>query len=616
MDNALFNTKEDIKNRMLRNALDFWGTSNLNDIDPFAKLVLEALSSELFNVSNDLKNLENRVLNKVSRILASDYLTSALPAHAIMKAVPVETTETLSVNNHFFYRRPGKNDGNKSREETADVFFTPIGETPLFNAGIRYIFSGQRIYEYDELQHRNTVVSTLPGYNATENALWIGIECAPQLNTLKNAGIFFEWPGYSLNEDFYKLLAVAKCHVGDDELEITSGLFYSEDHDKQHRPVFYEQNIINQITGDIKAHYNNRFITLTDDRLDNIAALKVQHPAAFAGVFNQNDLNRLKPCVWLKFTFPAAISLQVIDDLEVSINCIPVMNRRLFEQKFRLKNINNIIPVKPTGHDHFLAVKDLRDDHNVFYYEIPYEQSNLNTEGSYSIRNGGAERFDTRSAHEVIAYLFELLRDEKAAFAAYGNDFLNNVLKNLEQNLSLIEKKSRGVNGATELINYLVVKPQNNSNMMYLQYWTTLANEANHIRRGAKLQQFESVKIKADSIRLVTTTVGGRSSLGSAERIQAYKYGLTTKDRIVTNADLISFCYYELGNKIEDVKLSTGVSISSNPKEGLKRTTDIHIKPVKAQGLSNDEWNTLLSLLKSKLESRSIANVSYRIFIS
>jgi len=168
MSAILFNSKEDIKNRMLRNALDFWGTSNLNDIDPFVKLLIEALSAELFNVSNDIKNLENRVLNKVSRILASDYLTSALPAHAILKGVPVEGTETLSTSNHFFYRKPGGTDAGKNNGETADIFFTPVGMSPLYNAGIRYIFSGRHIYEYDELAHRTKIVNALHDFTPVD----------------------------------------------------------------------------------------------------------------------------------------------------------------------------------------------------------------------------------------------------------------------------------------------------------------------------------------------------------------------------------------------------------------------------------------------------------------
>ena len=208
------------------------------------------------------------------------------------------------------------------------------------------------------------------------------------------------------------------------------------------------------------------------------------------------------------------------------------------------------------------------------------------------------------------------MRDEKAAFASYGTDFLNNVLKTLEQNLALIEKKSRVAEDGHEPFNYLIVKPGSKATMLYLQYWTTLANAANNIRRGARIQQFELLKLKADSLRLMTTTVGGRDSLGATERVQAYKYGLTTKDRIVTQADLISFCYYELGNKITDVKIGKGLVVSSNPKEGFRKTVDVYLKPANELKLSTEEWNTLLTLLESKLISRSVINSNYRLFIN
>jgi hypothetical protein len=113
----------------------------------------------------------------------------------------------------------------------------------------------------------------------------------------------------------------------------------------------------------------------------------------------------------------------------------------------------------------------------------------------------------------------------------------------------------------------------------------------------------------------MTGTVGGRDSLGATERVQAYKYGLTTKDRIVTQADLISFCYYELGNKITDVKIDKGIMVSPNPKEGFKKTIDIYLKPDENLRLSAVEWETLLTLLQSKLVSRSVINSNYRLFI-
>ncbi|MEO3405623.1 hypothetical protein AAFN85_17055 [Mucilaginibacter sp. CAU 1740] len=616
MSTIFFNTKEEIRTRMLRNATDYWGTANINDIDPMVKLLIEALSTELFNVSNDVKNLENRILSKISRILASDYLTSALPAHAVLKAQPIEARERLNTDAHFFHRRASVKEASKAnKDDQLDVFFSPIGEVDLFNATIRYSANGRHLYAYDENQHKHTVITAPSDINTDSNALWLGIECAPNLQNLQNLSLFFEWPDYSANDEFYKLLSVVKCYLNDTELELQPGIVYAEDLNATNRPVFYEQNVINLITRDIKDYYNNRFISLIDNTLSNIGDQKQNFPPAFADVFNPAELNKLKSCIWIKITFPAAISPNIIDELQVSVNCFPVLNRRRHDQKYRLREVNNIIPIKPASNDHFLSVKELYDDKNVHYSEIPYTQANQSYEGSYSIRNGGAERFDSRNAQQLIEYLFELLRDEKAAFASYGSDFLNGILKTLEQNLALIEKKSRHAEDGHEMFNYLIVKPGNKANMLYLQYWTTLADGANHIRRGTKLQQFEMMKLKADSIRLMTGTVGGRDSLGATERVQAYKYGLTTKDRIVTHADLVSFCYYELGNKITDVKIDKGIMVSPNPKEGFKKTIDIYLKPDENLRLSAVEWETLLTLLQSKLVSRSVINSNYRLFI-
>nr|WP_067057377.1 type VI secretion system baseplate subunit TssF [Mucilaginibacter sp. L294] len=613
MSNIFFNSKEDIRTRMLRNAMDYWGTTNINDIDPMVKLLIEALSSELFNVSNDVKNLENRVLSKISRILASDYLTSALPAHAVIKAQPIEAKETVNVNNHFIYKRPATKENTKAEE--LQVFFSPAGELELFNATIRYTANGRNIYENDEAMHKNTVLTAASDLNNEPNTLWLGIDCAPTLNNLQNMAFFFEWPEYSANNDFYKLLSVVKCFSGSTELQTQPGLIYKEDVEAGNRPVFYEQNVINLITRDIKDYYTNRFISLTDSALVDISSKKQAFPEEFANQFNINDLSQLKPCVWLKLSFPAAISPAVIDELQVSVNCFPAINRRRHEQKYRLREVNNIIPIKVSANDHFLSVKELYDDRSVYYSEIPYTQATQSFEGSYTIRNGGAERFDPRNAQQLIEYLFELLRDEKAAFASYGSDFLNNILKTLEQNLALIEKKSKLAETGSELNNYLIVKPGTKASMLYLQYWTTLADNANHIRRGSPLVQFENIKIKAESLRLMTGTLGGRNSLGATERIQAYKYGLTTKDRIVTQADLVSYCFYELGNKITNVKIGKGIMVSANPKEGFKKTVDIFLEPAANLQLATDDWDTLLTLLKSKLTSRSVMNANYRLFI-
>lgn len=615
MNTNLFDTKEDIRARMLHNAMDYWGATNVNDMDPMVKLLIEALSTELYNVSNDVKNLENRALNKISRILASDYLTSSLPAHAILKADPIEPSEQLTTGHHFFYRPPVENDPAR-RAEQADIFFSPAGEVTLFQAAIRYACIGRNLFEIDNALHKNRLLNAPANAYTEPNTLWLGIECPQQLTSLHNLSLFIEWPDYAANDDFYKLLSVVTCETESGPLQTTPGLIYHEDADAANRPVFYEQNIINLITRDVKEYYNSRFITLSDDSLKNINTLKKSPPEVFARLFdNSMELNKLKPCIWLKLHFPAAIPPHVIDELHIATNCFPVMNRRLHNHKYRLRELNNIIPIKPTAEEHFLAVRELHDDRDTYYSEIPYTQAAHKFEGSYSIRNGGAERFDPRNAKQLIEYLFELIRDEKAAFASYGSDFLSSTLKTLEQNLSLIEKRSNAALNGTEPYNYIIVKPASKVSMLYLQYWTTMGETANNIRRGTKLQQFELYTVRPDALRLMTSTLGGRNNLGAGERIQAYKYGLVTKDRIVTQADLVSFCHYELGNKITGIRIGKGVAISGNPKEGFKKTVDIYLKPSEEVRLSAAEWDTLITLLLSKLESRSVINSHYRAFI-
>ncbi|WP_431199980.1 type VI secretion system baseplate subunit TssF [Mucilaginibacter sp. P25] len=443
MSAIFYNSKEEIRNRMLKNATEFWGVQNVNDVDPLVKLLIEALSTELFNLNNDVKNLEHRILNKISRILASDYLTAPLPAYAILKGKPIEASEILNIGNHFYFRKQLAAEVGKTSPEQLDIYFTPAGSNSVFNAEIKYSFNGGRLQEHIENGQKNTLLSVRTGAFGEPNTLWIGIETAVALNTFKNAGIYFDWPVYISNTDFYSLLQVTKFYLDGSQLDTEPGLIYADEQADDQKPVFYDQHIINLITRDVRTYYNNHFISLTDERLSNITAFKANYPVELLSFFNEQDLKSLKPCLWFKIVFPAAIPANAIDELQLHLNCFPVMSRRLHQQKFRIKEISDIIPIKPGAYDHFLSIHELHDDNNVRYNEIPYSQAGINYEGSYSIRNGGAERFDARNARQTIEYLFELLRDEKAAFAAYGSDFLTTALKTLEQNISIIEKSPK-----------------------------------------------------------------------------------------------------------------------------------------------------------------------------
>lgn len=617
MKNIFYSSKDEIRNRILKNARDFWGVKNTSDFDPLVKLLIEALSTELFNVSNDVQNLENRVLDKISRILASDTLTSALPAHAIAHARPHEPEELIDTKTQFFFRKKLKDKNEGSTENTADIFLSPLKPIKVFNAEIAYLASGKNLFQIDNQHNKKLLTHSDPGSAIDQHTLYVGIRPHSTLKILNGLSFYFDWRNYSVENGVYDLLALTKWSVNNLPVNISLNKFYT-DPKLNLRSPFDNHDILNVLTADVHAFYANKFLTIDDENLVPQHFNLQLYPKEFELIFQPGSLiNLKKEMLWIKVVFPAAITEAMLDELHLSINAFPVVNKRIHDFKHRLKMMTNIIPVKVQEHDQFLSVHSLGDKMGNVYTEIPHSHDDESNAGSFSIRYGGSERFDNRNAKEVVDYLFELLRDEKASFSAYGSDFLNSSLIELEQNISIIEQKTKAqLSTIKELLNYIIVKPLNNADIMFLEFWTTNAELGNQIRSGSRLQSFENSKMIPESIFLLSNTQGGRSRLNASNRVQAFKYGLTTGDRIVTQSDVINFCHYELGDKIKSVKLSKGLMVANNPREGFLKTTDIIVSPANQNALTKEEWKSILELTKSKLVNRSIMNIHYRMLLA
>ena len=48
-------SKEAIKSRMLQNATKLWGVKNMQLLDPFVKLLIDAFSTEVFKANNEIQ---------------------------------------------------------------------------------------------------------------------------------------------------------------------------------------------------------------------------------------------------------------------------------------------------------------------------------------------------------------------------------------------------------------------------------------------------------------------------------------------------------------------------------------------------------------------------------
>lgn len=377
-----------------------------------------------------------------------------------------------------------------------------------------------------------------------------------------------------------------------------------------------DRDTISLLEQDIKKYYERKFMAISDDRFNKIQDLKQEYPSSFKNIFSEQDLKKLNTkLLWIKIVFPAAMQQGYLDEVYVYTNSFPVMNRQLNDLKYRLKGGSNIIPLKTTGLEQFLSVRSLSDESHQFI-STPFRKTEEEETGTYALRNGGIERFDGRNAKEFIGYLLQLLRSESAAFSAYGNDFIASTLREMDQRIALMEQKTKAVaNTVSELPHYIIAKPYEGNNMIYAEYWTTLAEISNGLRSGTRLQEYSGVKVKSGSLFLLTTTTGGKNNLKPEERVNAFRYGLMTRNRIITREDIRNLCFYELGSRISNISVERGFDMCPHPQQGFLRTIDIMITPSPAEKLDNEGWQVLFDQLKSKLQSRSGMSNHYRIFL-
>lgn len=612
-------SKEMIKTRMLKHALNYWNIKNSDDLDPAVKLILEALSTELYSLGNEIKDSQVRILEKVSSLMAPDFLTCPNPAHAIMHALPVEPVEILTNTTSFYAQKKISSKQDEVLDTSLEVHFTPVDAVQLLDAQVSYMATPEHLYACHSATGKQLVAYSKQK-QTDRNTLWIGLKLNPKLTDINNLFFYFDLKNIEpkLSGRIYQLLSITKWYINDIEIDVEQTLKYAStaQNADAYENLFLEYDVLSLLEKDIKHYYNQRLVTVTDTN-KNIQDSLAVCPPSFSHYFSENDLQKLaEKLLWIKVVFPAAMLPGFFNEMQVYTNAFPVINRQLNDLKFRLKGGSNIVPLKTNDIDQFLSVHSLTDNTHI-YKPVPYKKTDEDEYGTYTLRNGGVERFDTRSAKDFIKYLLELLRSEGAAFSSYGYDFMATTLKEMNQKISLMEQKTKGygING-NEIPYYIIVKPFEGFDMMYVKYWTTLAEVANHIRANTKLQLNKGLSVKQDSLVLITGTVGGKNKLRADERLQAFRYGIMTRNRIITKEDIRNFCFYELGEKLSNVEIEKGFELSPLPKETFRKTIDIILTPAEDESLNIPTWDNLCEQLKTKLQQRSGISNNYRILLN
>ena len=601
-------TKERIKSRILKKAADLWGyqEAEIDAFDPLVNLLVEATSVEFEKVYQEINATQNRLVDRLANLMIPDILDTTKPAYSILKVRSVEPEGTVPIDAQFVFRKPA---ANRNTTENSEFFFSPLRACKIWDGSVKMLATYNAIYQIEQGNQKIPFITT---ENATANdarSLWIGLELNTKIETLQNISFFFDWQNEPSRDYFYQNLPFCRWFLGNQELNLSNGIAKQET--AKGNVLEEEFNIAQQIENQIDAIFDKCFITVqTTKKWSEMGGVLQKYPPEFEQLFSWNELKGMKnDLLWLRVEFPHFLPLEVLHNIFCGINCLPVINRRLYKLTYRLQQHTNIIPLE--SNESFLVVKDVRNTNNAIFRPIPFGNFQDLAIETYTLRQQGVGRFDSRNAKELLYYVLEVLRDESASFSALGEDFLTSIIRELNQNIARLEQKVNQDQVSKSPSPYMIVKPKNAGENIYIEFWATNGEAANKIPSGSKLAAYSGSYLDKNDIFLITSTTGGKEKLSASEKVYTYKKTILSRSRIVTLEDIKTFCQAELGKRVKKVEIQKGFKTAGNTQSGFTRCIQIGLTPTDARSQSNEEWRNICERLQAQLTIQSANNLPY-----
>ncbi len=616
--NTQINTfsKEAIKARMLQNAVKLWGLKSTNSVDPFVRLLIEAFSTEIFKVNNEVHAINARILEKTAKLLTPSLYTYPRPAHAIAFTNPTELNEILPSHSEFFVKKLFPSSVKAATDIQIEIPFTPVDHIQLTNAKIDILFAGSTCYSIDGLS--KVPVTRLPNDILGHRKIVLGIDVSNYVDESfpANLSVYCSNPTFEDLDFVYKLLPFVKISNNQTVLQVKPGLTYVEQERKSgYEEIFREYAIRTRIEENIKNRYAHHFIEL-EGLSSQMISEQGELPELLNPLKDRPDIQQLisdKHYLWLELDFPPQYSKDILENFSFVLNAFPVYNKAWKTNEYKLDGMGNNLPLSTGIGENFLYIEEVIDGFGRKYEEIPFTQTGNSKKGVYTIRAGGMERFNERDALDTISYVLELTRDEVSAFGILDRDKVSEALKNMMLQMKALDQKVGSVGeNILQKVNYLIVDPIENAEHMRASYWVTHCTRANHIRADTYLmQQGKSSSGSNRGITLLTESRGGEDEQKGSDAIQAYKYALTTRDKIISIEDIKSFCRLWLKDDLKEVRIKRGTMISSKPKEGFVRTINIEIVPTSYSFYGKAYWDNQAESLKNQIVAKAIDGIEY-----
>ncbi|HTN45459.1 MAG TPA: hypothetical protein VL098_03870 [Flavipsychrobacter sp.] len=566
--------KERIKDRMLKTASKIWGIPE-NEIDanydPLILLLIEACAAELEKINYDIQASQSRLLDHLAELLLPDVTSGARPPSCVMQAIPMEAKNILNEHSKFFCTQ---RIGNQAKGYNADVHFTPVGKFPIFNARLRNILTGDKLYTVRENGTKEVLFekTTDDSKNVFEIELAFAVD--KSLSSLKGLSLFFDLRNHSEAQSFYKNLDTCKGFIHNQSVALDHGYALSDQFDLDPMSMIAEGgNYTTKINRLVAGIYRSQFLTLAEDiAIQNLVS--TTPPINWEQILPKEILQKefAEPMLYIKIALSKPFPRYVLESLMISTNAFPVVSRKFNSLHYRTNQWINIVPLQLDGA--FLDLYDIQSSTGKYNYRItPFNQEF--SEGDASIRVTGIAKPNSREVRDMVNSLMQAIRDESAYFSDVSNDIVLNRLREVNQILTRLQDQLSNTNDLRQQYSYVLLKPKSAGESLTIRYWTTHVPHAKQVKAYTLLNSLEHVSVDPRSSYTVTALQGGKEFVSESEKKNNLRQQIASRGKIISIEDIKLLAVQLFGKHLKKVEVHKTVKAGTGSNKGFTRVIEV-----------------------------------------
>lgn len=548
-------SKEAIRNRILSYTNLIWGTKKIERLDVMIQMIIDELVNEVYLVQNKLHDIDIKLGEKIARDLTDEKYIAVRPAHTIIQITPGLPLIELSKYTPFTL---GEVPAGFIDQNADAINFHPIINTRLLNLKINHLFHHRQFYAIDGNYRKQLICATQK--QSSHNSVWLAVEIDPAIDNLEGVSFYIDFPELSEITELYGVLPYTQCIIGGKAVRLEQGF-----------PVRPNEELY-QSDSDILELYRDHYLTIGEPfSLHGISLEKL--PGELEAIIDPEKTGELKPSYWIKLVFSPAFEANDLKDMVLAVNTFPASNKRLKITTIIKDNLAKITPLASDKGEKLLSIDSVKDDRDK---ELTSCASLENSQqGNYLLKTVNKLFTEEFSFSDIVGLLLDKLEDDRTAFPDLDKHKISRLLSSIQSTGSDESKKADiNIKDNEEVVARIFINPYKTTTSVNVCCWLTYGEFLNGIRAGRMFLPDKNSSLDG-YIAFSLCEIHGAKEISDIKDIKAINHFiLNSRDDIITDNDIISFCESELGKSVESVGLSLAESESIKPLEGIIRVLE------------------------------------------